>query len=327
MGLFKTRKTYYRYNSKTLEYERVFPSGRERFLVVMRSISAGLAIGIGAFFGFSYFFDSPMEALLRKENTLLMTHYDLLRMELNQANTVLEDLIQRDENMYRAVFNADSIPMSIRKSGFGGANRYEHLRGLSNSELIIETTQKMDMLRKQLYIQSNSLEELIEMGKDMDNKMRCIPAIQPISNKDLKRTAGGYGRRIDPIYGDIRFHSGMDFPAVRGTEIYATGDGTVKFVAWKQGYGNCVIIDHGYSYQTLYGHIDKFKVRVGQHVKRGEVIATVGNTGKSIAPHVHYEVFFKGKTVNPAQYYFQDLTPEEYDRMIQIANNSGHVMD
>ena len=327
MGLFRTRKTYYRYNSRTLEYERVYPSAKERFMIVFKNLSAGLAIGVGVFFGFTYLYDSPLEALLKKENKLLLTQYDILRMELNQANNVLEDLIQRDENLYRAVFNADSIPMSIRKSGFGGSNRYEHLRGLSNSELIVETTQKMDILKKQLYIQSNSLEELIGMGKDLENKIRCLPAIQPISNKDLRRTPSGYGRRTDPIYGDIRFHSGMDFPAERGTEIYATGDGIVRYVAWKQGYGNCIIIDHGYDYETLYGHIDKYKVRAGQHVKRGEVIATVGNTGKSIAPHVHYEVFYKGKHVNPDKYFFQDLTPEDYDRMIQIANNQGRVLD
>jgi len=327
MGLFKTRKTYYRYNAKTLEYERVYLSAKERFRIVLKNLSAGLAIGISVFLGFIYFFDSPMEALLVKENKLLLTQYDLLQKELNQANYVLDDLIQRDENLYRVIFHADSIPMSIRKSGFGGSNRYEHLRGLSNSDLVVETTQKMDILKKQLYIQANSLEELIEMGRDLDNKMRCLPAIQPISNKDLKRTAGGFGLRVDPFYGDIRFHHGMDFPAETGTEIYATGDGTVKFVAWKQGYGNCVILDHGYDYQTLYGHIDKFKVRVGQQIKRGEVIATVGNTGKSKAPHLHYEVIYKGRQVNPDKYYYQDLTPEEYHRMIQIANNHGHVLD
>ena len=327
MGLFRTRKTYFRYNSKTLEYERVYPSAKERFMIVFRNLSAGLAIGVGAFIAFTYFIESPMETLLRKENMLLHTQYDLLRMELNQAGNVLEDLIQRDENLYRAIFDADSIPMSIRKSGFGGSNRYEHLRGLSNSDLIIETTQKMDMIKKQLYIQINSMDELIEMGKDSDNKIRCIPAIQPVSNKDLKRTASGFAWRIDPIYRDRRFHYGMDFTASIGTEIYSTGDGTVISVGWRAGYGNCVVIDHGYDYNTLYGHIDKFKVQTGQKVKRGEVIATVGNTGKSVGPHLHYEVIYKGKQVNPTNYYYQDLTPDEYDQLIYIANNYGQVMD
>ena len=327
MGLFNSRKVYYRYNPKTLEYERVFPSGKERFVVALRNLTLGLIIGVATFFAFIHFFDSPMEALLRKENKLLETQYGLLMMELDQANEVLEDLQLRDENLYRAIFHADSIPMSIRKSGFGGSNRYEYLKGLPNSDLVIETTRRMDILKKQLYIQSNSLEELISMGKDLQNKLLCIPAIQPVSNKDLKRTASGYGMRIDPIYHIPMFHSGMDFTAAVGTEIYATGNGTVTYASRRQGYGNCVIIDHGYDYTTLYGHIDKFKVRVGQKVSRGEVIATVGNTGKSTGPHLHYEVMYKGRHDNPAKYYFQDLTPEEFDRMIQIAESHGQVMD
>ena len=315
------------YNPKTLEYERVYPSAKERVAVVVRNLSLGLFIGFIAFFAFMYFFNSPMEALLRKENKLLQTQYEMLLQELGQANDVLEDLQQRDEHLYRAIFHADSIPMSIRKSGFGGANRYEHLKGLPNSDLVVETTQKMDILKKQLYIQSNSLEELISLGKDMEHKIRCIPAIQPVANKDLKRTASGYGMRIDPIYHIPKFHSGMDFTADTGTEIYATGNGTVIYASWKQGYGNCVIIDHGYDYKTLYGHIDKYKVRVGQKVLRGEVIATVGNTGKSTGPHLHYEVMYKNRYDNPAKYYFQDLAPEEYDQMLQIADNHGQVMD
>jgi hypothetical protein len=286
----------------------------------------GLVVGIAAFFSSIYLFDSPVETMLRKENQLLQTHYDLLRMDLNQVGEVLEDLMQRDEKLYRAVFNADSIPMSIRKSGFGGSNRYEHLMGLSNSDLIVATAMKMDILKKQLYIQSNSIEELVDLGKDMDNMLLCIPAIQPISNKDLKRTASSFGMRIDPFLRIPKFHTGMDFTAARGTDIYATGDGTVTYRNWKQGYGNCVIIDHGYDYQTLYGHIDQYKVRVGQKVKRGEVIATVGSTGRSLTSHLHYEVIYKNRPINPINFY-QDLTPEEYDQMLQLAANNGQVLD
>jgi len=327
MGLLRSRKAYYLYNQKTLEYERLFPSKKERLIVALKNLSVGLTIGIAAFFAFIYFFESPMEAMLMKENRLLQTHYELLLKEINQANEVLEDLQQRDEKMYRAVFNADSIPASIRKSGFGGSNRYEHLKGLSNSDIIVETTQKMDILKKQLYVQSNSLNELIALGKDQENRIKCIPAIQPISNKDLKRTTSGMGMRIDPFYGIPKFHSGMDFIAGKGTEIYATGDGTVISVSYQQGYGNCIVIDHGYDYKTKYGHIDKFKVRVGQKVKRGEVIATVGSTGRTIGAHLHYEVLYKGRIMNPANYYYKDLTPEEYDKMIQLAENHGQVMD
>jgi len=327
MGLFKSRKTYYFFNPKTLEYERQFLSSKQRFMVALKDLTIGIAIGIIAFLGFLYFIESPMEAMLRKENTLLQMQYKLLLKEIDQANDVLEDLMQRDENLYRAVFNADSIPMSIRKSGFGGSNRYEHLKGFSNSELIVETTRRMDILKKQLYIQSNSLEELISSGQDWEHKIKCIPAIQPISNKDFKYISSGYGNRIDPIYRIPKFHSGVDFSADRGSEIYATGDGTVILAKRQGDYGNCVIIDHGYDYKTLYGHIDKFKVKAGQKVTRGEVIATVGMTGKTNGYHLHYEVIYKDRFENPARYFFQDLTPEEFDMMAQIAENHGQVMD
>ena len=327
MKLFKNRKTYYLYNPNTLDYERVYPSTKDRLFSVLRHLSTGIAFGIATFFIMMHVIDSPQESQLRKENKLLQTQYEVLDLRLNNAMEILDDIQQRDENLYRAIFQAESIPESVRKSGFGGTNRYKYLMELSNAELVVSTTQKMDMLRKQLYIQSNSLEELIEIGKNQEERAKCIPAIQPISNKDLRQTASGYGMRIDPIYRTPRFHSGMDFSAKVGTDIYATGDGKVTMAGWKQGYGNCVMIDHGYGYQTLYGHMSKFKVRVGQKVKRGEVIGAVGNTGKSTGPHLHYEVIVRGRYDNPSKYYYMDLTPEEYDRMIQIAENHGQVMD
>lgn len=327
MKLFKSRKTYYRYNPNTLDYERVYPSAKDRIFTVLRHLSTGILFGIATFFIMFYVVDSPMESLLRKENRLLQTQYEVLDLRLNSALEILDELQQRDENLYRAIFQAESIPESVRKSGFGGTNRYSQLMEASNSALVVSTTQKMDMLRKQLYIQSNSLEELIQLGKSQKERAECIPAIQPISNKDLKQTASGYGIRIDPIYRTPRFHSGMDFSAKIGTDVYATGNGTVVMAGWKQGYGNCITINHGFGYQTLYGHLSKYKVRVGQKVKRGEVIGEVGNSGKSTGPHLHYEVLVKGKHDNPSKYYYMDLTPEEYDRMIQIAENHGQVMD
>jgi|GEM_PF-41552 len=252
MKLFKSRKTYYLYNPNTLSYERVYPSAKDRFFGVLRHLSIGIVIGVGIFFIFSRTFDSPVESLLKKENKLLQTQYEVLSLRLTNALEVLDDMQQRDENLYRAIFQAESIPESVRKSGFGGTNRYEHLMSLSNPELVVSTTRKMDMLSKQLYVQSNSLEELITLGKNQEERSKCIPAIQPIANKDLKRTASGYGVRIDPIYRTPRFHSGMDFSAKVGTEIYATGDGVVTFAAWKQGYGNCLMIDHGHGFQIPY---------------------------------------------------------------------------
>ena len=200
MKLFKSRKTYYLYNPNTLSYERVYPSAKDRFFGVLRHLSIGIVIGVGIFFIFSRTFDSPVESLLKKENKLLQTQYEVLSLRLNNALEVLDDIQQRDENLYRAIFQAESIPESVRKSGFGGTNRYEHLMNLSNPELVVSTTRKMDMLSKQLYVQSNSLEELITLGKNQEERSKCIPAIQPIANKDLKRTASGYGVRIDPIY-------------------------------------------------------------------------------------------------------------------------------
>ncbi len=327
MRLFKKRKAYYRYNPDTLSYERVYRSAKDHILGFFRHLGIGAVIGVAMLFVVMYMVDSPMEELLKKENSLLKTQYEVLSLRLDNALEVLDDVQQRDENLYRAIFQAESIPESVRKSGFGGTNRYDYLMSLSNAELVVSTTQKMDMLAKQLYIQSNSLEELITLGKHQEERSRCIPAIQPISNKDLRRTASGYGMRIDPIYRTPRFHTGMDFSAKVGTEVYATGDGVVVYSAWKQGYGNCLQIDHGYGFQTLYGHLSKFRKRVGQKVKRGEVIGEVGNTGKSTGPHLHYEVIVRGKYDNPSRYYYMDLTPEEYDRMIQIAENHGQVMD
>jgi murein DD-endopeptidase MepM/ murein hydrolase activator NlpD len=327
MGIFGSRKTYYKYNPNTLTYERVYLSAKQQFLVVLRHLSLGILIGTGVFFAFIYFFDSPMEALLRKENMLLKTQFEVLSLRLNDALEVLDDIQERDDNLYRAIFQTQAIPDYVRKPGIGGSNRYDYLMNLSNANLVIETTKKIGMMKRQIYVQSNSFDELIAMGKESEERIRCVPGIQPISNKDLTRTSSGYGNRIDPIYRTLRFHTGMDFTAPTGTEIYATGDGTVTLAGWKQGYGNCIVINHGFGFQTLYGHNNKNLVRVGQKVVRGEVIGHVGNTGKSVGPHLHYEVLLNGKYVNPVNYYYMDLTPEEYDQMIQIAENRGQVMD
>ena len=327
MGIFGRRKTYYKYNPNSLTYERVYPSGKERFFSILRHLSLGILIGASVFFAFIYFFASPMEELLRKENMLLKTQYEVLSLRLNDALEVLDDIQERDDNLYRAIFQTKTIPEYVRRPGIGGTNRYDYLMNLSNADLVIETTKKIDMMNRLIYVQSNSFDELISIGQNLEERNRCIPAIQPLSNKDLKRTASGFGMRIDPIYRTLRFHTGMDFTAPTGTEIYATGAGTVILSGWKQDYGNCIMIDHGFGYKTLYGHNSKNLVRIGQKVVRGEVIGHVGNTGKSIGPHLHYEVLFHDKHDNPAKYFFMDLTPEEYDQMIQLADNRGQVMD
>ena len=198
---------------------------------------------------------------------------------------------------------------------------------MTNSQLSADLSLKVDVLEKELYVQAKSYDEVLELAKTQEIRMENIPAIQPVLNKDLKRVASGYGVRIDPVYHVRKFHQGMDFTAPTGTEVFATGNAKVSFVGWKQGYGNTVILDHGFGYQTLYAHLFKALVRKGQKVRRSDIIALVGNTGKSTGPHLHYEVRLHGKPVDPRNYYFYDLSPEEYDQMIQLSNNFGQMLD
>lgn len=321
------RKIYYRYNPLTLAYERVYPSLKDRFLTVLRHLLSGIVIGGGGLFIFIYFFGSPGENALQKENQAIRTQYNILSKRMDEVSNVLNDMQQRDDNLYRAIFHADPINSSIRNSGVGSLGRYDHLMELSNPELIVQTAKKMDFIAKQLYVQSNSFDEIVSLAKNQKDRLKHIPSIQPIPDRYLKQVASGYGTRIDPIYGTARFHAGMDFAAQTGTPVYATGDGTVTLADWQQGYGKCIIIDHGYGFQTVYAHLNDYKVRQGQKVTRGERIGDVGNTGKSTGSHLHYEVHVKGKPDNPAKYYFMDLSPAEYDKMLRIAANHGQVMD
>ncbi|MBP1616421.1 MAG: putative peptidase [Bacteroidetes bacterium] len=321
------RKIYFRYDPQTLSYERVYPSHKSRFFAVVRHLTSGILVGYGVFWLLMYFTDSPKEKMLNKENKLIKAQYELLSKRLDEVSLVINDMEQRDDNLYRAIFHADPISSTIRNSGYGSSNRYQHLQGLSGSELIIQSTKKLDLISKKIYIQSNSFDEILDMVKQQKNRIECIPSIQPVANKNLKEVASGYGLRIDPIYGSRRFHAGMDFTANIGTPVYVTGRGRVIYADWKQGYGKCIIVDHGFGYQTLYAHLSEYKVRAGQAVSRGQQIGKVGNTGKSTGPHLHYEVHVQGKPDNPAKYYFMDLTPAEYDNMLRIAANHGRVMD
>lgn len=321
------RKVYYIYNPRTQTYDRIYPTVRQRALSILRRLFFGMGLGAGSFIVLLLIFGSPSEKELRKENSQLKAQYNVLSRRMDEAMGVLQDVQQRDDNLYRVIFQADPVPSAIRKAGYGSTNRYEHLMDMANSDLVVNTTQKMDMLTKQLYIQSRSFDDVVEMCKNHDEMLRCIPAIQPISNKDLRKTASGYGTRIDPIYGTTKFHAGMDFSAHPGTEVYATGDGTVVKMGWETGYGNLIIVDHGFGYQTWYAHLQGFRTKLGKRVVRGEVIGEVGSTGKSTGPHLHYEVHVKGQVVNPVNYYFMDLSAEDYDRMIQLAANHGKVLD
>lgn len=321
------RKIYYRYNPQTLTYERIYPSRKDKIITIFRHLISGIIVGIFALVAFIYFVGTPWSEAREKEDRLKDAQLEILSKRADEMIEVVRSLQQRDDNLYRAIFHSDPIPSSIRNSGVGTESRYEYLNGLTSPQLIIQTTQKMDYIAKQLYIQSNSFDEVLEMAKNQKDRLKHIPSIQPVPAKYLKQMASGYGLRIDPHYGTMRFHEGMDFSADIGTPVYVTGDGTVTYVDWKQGYGKCIIIDHGYGYETLYAHLNDYKVRVGQKVTRGEQIGEVGNTGKSTGPHLHYEVHVRGVVDNPAKYYFMDLTPEEYDKMLQMAANHGQAMD
>lgn len=321
------RKVYYIYNPKTRSYDRIYPTFRQRVLHVMKRLFVGMGFGAGSFILLLWIFGSPSEKELRIENSRLLAQYNVLSRRLDEALNVMQGIQQRDDNLYRVVLQANPVADAVRKAGYGGTNRYEDLMDLANADLVVNTTQKMDVLNRQLYIQSKSFDEVVDLCKNNDEMLKCIPAIQPVSNKNLKQTASGYGYRIDPIYKTTKFHSGMDFSANIGTPVYATGDGRVVKVGWESGYGKLIKIDHGFGYMTWYAHLNDYNVRVGQKVVRGEVIGKVGNTGKSTGPHLHYEVHVKGKVVNPVNYYFMDLSAEDYDKMIEIAANHGKVFD
>jgi murein DD-endopeptidase MepM/ murein hydrolase activator NlpD len=319
----------YRFNPESLSFDKVRTSFRFWLLKAFTFFTASIVIFIIYLLIFQHFFDSPKEKSLRRELDAKNLQYELMQKHLAQMENELVDIEQRDDNIYRTIFESDPIPRSVRQAGFGGANRYEDIEKISNSDLILNTARRLDKLSKQMYVQSKSFDEVIEKAMNNEQMHAALPAIQPVSNKDLSRTASGYGWRIHPIYKIRKFHEGMDFTASTGTDVYATADGVVENMETNtsRGYGNMILIDHGYTYETVYGHLSGFKVKIGQHVKRGDIIGYVGNTGLSTAPHLHYEVRKNGKAVNPINYYFNDLTPSEFDQITDISSKNGQTFD
>ena len=322
-----SKKIKFHFNPDTLNYEPIIQSFTSKVKQIFIHLFSAISLGALFFFIFVSTFESPEAKQMSAEKSRMMAQYKLLQRQLDEAQEVMTDLQERHNNLYRVVFQAEPIPLEVRKATVANTEYYEQLREMTNSEIVSNTTKRMDEIRKQIYIQSRSFDDLVKLAKNKDEMLKCIPSIQPVMNKDLKKMASGYGWRIDPVYRTRRFHAGMDFAASIGTDIFATGNGTVISTGWQQGYGNCVQISHGFGYKTLYGHMSKIKVRNGQKVKRGEVIGEVGNTGKSTGPHLHYEVHLNGNVMNPSHFYFMDLTPAEYDRMIQMSDNSGQMMD
>ncbi len=321
-------KAKYYFNTNSLKYEKVVIPWGKRILRALGFLATAVVFSV-IIVAIAYaYIDSPKEKQLKREISQLTLQYEILQQRFDQAGLVLQDLQHRDDNIYRVIFEAEPIPTSIREAGYGGIDKYKALEGTDNADLIIETTRKLDKLTKQMYVQSKSFDEIVDLAKDKSHMLASIPAIQPISNKDLTRIASGFGYRIHPIYKTTKMHEGIDFTAPTGTDIYVTGNGVVKSVDYdSRGYGNHVIVSHGFGYETLYGHMSKINVRPGQKLNRGDIIGIVGSTGASTAPHLHYEVIKQGTKINPINFFYNDLSPEEFEKMIVISSQSNQSFD
>lgn len=317
----------FRFNPDTLNFERILISRWQKIKRATLALAPGLLLGVIGLFLALQFIDSPKEATLRRENQQLLVEYELINKQLAEVEQVLGDVERRDDNVYRVIFEADPIPSTVRMAGIGGVNRYRSLDGFANSDLIIGTRKRLDKITKRMYVQSLSLDELASLVMRKQEMLASIPSVEPIP-QNQGRLSSGFGDRLHPIYKIMRPHHGLDFTSPSGTEVHATGDGKVIFSGYStDGFGIHVIIDHGFGYQTLYGHLSKTVARKGAQVKRGDVVGLVGSTGLSTGPHLHYEVHKDGVAVDPVNFLFNSLTPEEYARMVEIAGNAGQSMD
>ena len=316
-------KIKYYYDTETCRYERVKVSRWDVFLNVLGFGVLVLVAGVCLVIVFDTYFESPKAARLKKENEELAFYYEMLGKEIDQANQMLNALKERDNNVYRTIFEAEPLPAATRQGGVAQVDRYKALldEGLEGEELITSTFERIDQLDQQLYAQTKSYDNLLNLADDKADMLSSIPAIQPVSNKKLRRLASGFGMRIHPIYKVRMMHPGIDFSAPQGTPVYATGAGKVERVKTTfAGYGKQIIIDHGYGYKTRYAHLQNFNVKLGEKVERGQCIGYVGSTGTSTAPHLHYEVFHDDKRINPIYYFYQDISPEEYEILVQLAS-------
>ena len=321
-------KVKYYYDSETLSYRKIQLRKRDKLSKTALFLLASTLIGGLMVLIMYQFVESPKQKVLNRELQNMKLHYELLDKKMKQARNVLEGIQQRDNDIYRVYFEANPIPDEQRKAGFGGVNRYKSLEGFNNSEMIQDATRNIDILSKQLYVQSKSLDEIIELATDKEKLLAAVPAIQPVSKEDLTRMASGYGWRLDPFTKARKMHTGMDFTSPRGTPIYATGTGKVIRVDNRStGYGKHIRIDHGFGYVTLYAHLSKYNVKRGKKVKRGHVIGYVGSTGRSQAPHLHYEVRYNKRKINPINFYYGDLSPEEFKEMLKMASQEGQSLD
>lgn len=317
------RKVKYYYDTETLSYRKVERKKGKVFGLTLLFILGTLVASILLLIVYLNIpgIETPKEKAYKREIDQMEFQYEMMYRQMDEITGIVKELEERDNKIYRVYFEADPISEEQRKSGFGGVNRYKDLEGYNNSEIIIKTKKRLDQLKKRIVVQSKSLDEIVEYALNKEELLASIPAIQPVQNDDLKRTASGYGMRMHPIYKIRRMHTGMDFSAPEGTPIFATGNARVKKVRKsRRGYGYHVVLDHGFNYETLYAHMSKISVFRGQKVKRGEIIGYVGDTGSSTAPHLHYEVLKNDRHVNPVNFYYNDLSAEDYEAMI---NNSA----
>ncbi len=321
-------KVKYYYDPKTLSYRKIEKGAKQRVRNSAIFLASAALFGLLIYMVADNFINSPKEKRLIRESENMKIQYDLLNERMTHVSNVLEGLQKRDDDIYRVIFEAEPIPNSIRKAGFGGVNRYKDLDGYSNSDLIVETAKRMDQITKQVYVQTRSFDDIESLAKEKSDLLAAIPAIQPVENKNLKRMASGFGYRLDPFTKARKMHHGMDFSAKIGTPIYATGNGKViRADSKSSGFGKHIRIDHGYGYITVYAHMNAYNVRKGQKVKRGEIIGYVGNTGRSRGPHLHYEVWLNGNKLNPVNFYYGDLSPEEFNTVIQLASQPNQSFD
>ncbi len=298
-------KVKYYYDSENLAYKRILPKKRKKFAYIVLFLLSSALFGFLSFILLinTSYFETPKDKIQAREIEALKLNYTVLNKKLDLMDDVLEAIENRDNNIYRIYFNSTPISEEERKAGFGGVNRYKDLQGFNNSELIENTTRRVDVLTKELVIQSKSLDEIVALAKQKEKLLAAIPAIQPVKNEDLKQMASGFGYRSDPFTKIRKFHYGMDFTARTGTPIYATGDGVV------------------------YAHLSKYNCRPGQRVKRGDIIGYVGSTGRSQAPHLHYEVFKNGERVNPLNFYYGSISAKEYIEISKLANQENQSLD
>ena len=322
------KKIKYYYNTHTLRYDKLEVPLRIKLLRVLGFIAASVVTAFIIVAIAFRFVDSPKEKLLRQQNDDLNDNYAVLTERVKQLELQMDELENRDNNVYRSIFEAKPVPDSARITDIETKKEVKLVESMGETDLVTSMAFQLNNLSLRLVYMAKSFIEIEEMVKNKEKLLEAIPAIQPLSNKDLTRIASGFGNRIDPVYKIPKFHAGLDFTAPIGTPIYATADGTIKTANFNAGgYGNHVVINHGYGYETLYGHMIRIKARVGQNVKRGEVIGYVGSTGKSTGPHCHYEVHRNGSPLDPVYFFYNDLTPAQYDRLLKLAASNNQSLD